>query len=132
MFVEYEINHFAIALKIISPLRNSLNPLSTFTHKPQRCIREPPHCAELQDNRAVQGTQHLPKPGQVCIVLCVSVYMSIVATDCLIYLFCVKCLCSVTYRNLRSSIIDLVLATDMAKHFEHLAKFNMYSVSIAI
>ncbi|XP_064390793.1 high affinity cAMP-specific and IBMX-insensitive 3',5'-cyclic phosphodiesterase 8B-like [Halichondria panicea] len=35
---------------------------------------------------------------------------------------------SVTYRNLRSSIIDLVLATDMAKHFEHLAKFNMYSV----
>lgn len=29
-----------------------------------------------------------------------------------------------TYHNLRSSIVDLVLATDMSKHFEHLAKFK--------
>lgn len=29
------------------------------------------------------------------------------------------------FRTLRTSIIDLVLATDMAKHFEHLAKFNV-------
>lgn len=28
------------------------------------------------------------------------------------------------YRSLRASIVDLVLATDMAKHFEHLAKFK--------
>ena len=33
------------------------------------------------------------------------------------------------YRTLRSSIIDLVLATDMSKHFEHLTKFNVSSVS---
>lgn len=32
------------------------------------------------------------------------------------------------YRTLRSSIIDLVLATDMSKHFEHLTKFNVSSV----
>ncbi|KAL5481536.1 hypothetical protein EMCRGX_G021720 [Ephydatia muelleri] len=29
-----------------------------------------------------------------------------------------------TFRSLRGAIIDLVLATDMAKHFEHLAKFK--------
>lgn len=29
------------------------------------------------------------------------------------------------YRTLRTAIIDLVLATDMAKHFEHLTKFNV-------
>jgi high affinity cAMP-specific and IBMX-insensitive 3',5'-cyclic phosphodiesterase 8 len=29
-----------------------------------------------------------------------------------------------TYRELRTSIIDMVLATDMAQHFEHLTKFN--------
>lgn len=36
-----------------------------------------------------------------------------------------------TYESLRSAIIDLVLATDMSKHFEHLAKFEgaMSSVS---
>ena len=30
----------------------------------------------------------------------------------------------VTYQSLRSSIIDLVLATDMSKHFEHVSKFS--------
>lgn len=28
-----------------------------------------------------------------------------------------------TYRDVRQSIIDMVLATDMTKHFEHIAKF---------
>jgi len=36
---------------------------------------------------------------------------------------------STTYRTLRTSVIDLVLATDMAKHFEHLSKFSMSVVS---
>lgn len=29
-----------------------------------------------------------------------------------------------TYREMRSSIIDMVLATDMSQHFEHLTKFS--------
>lgn len=29
------------------------------------------------------------------------------------------------FRSLRTYIIELVLATDMAKHFEHLTKFNV-------
>lgn len=29
-----------------------------------------------------------------------------------------------TYREMRTSIIDMVLATDMSQHFEHLTKFN--------
>lgn len=29
-----------------------------------------------------------------------------------------------TYKTLRQGLIDMVLATDMAKHFEHLTKFN--------
>lgn len=35
------------------------------------------------------------------------------------------------FRGLRTSIIDLVLATDMAKHFEHLTKFNMNLVRLS-
>ncbi len=38
--------------------------------------------------------------------------------------------CRATFRSLRTSIIDLVLATDMAKHFEHLTKFNVTAVSV--
>lgn len=30
------------------------------------------------------------------------------------------------YRNLRRDIIELVLATDMSKHFEHLQRFKHY------
>lgn len=33
-----------------------------------------------------------------------------------------------TYKELRQSIIDMILATEMTKHFEHLAKFvSVYS-----
>ena len=34
-----------------------------------------------------------------------------------------------TYREMRTSIIDMVLATDMSQHFEHLTKFNTLLVS---
>ena len=34
-----------------------------------------------------------------------------------------------TYREMRVSIIDMVLATDMSQHFEHLTKFNALMVS---
>lgn len=33
-----------------------------------------------------------------------------------------------TYKELRQSIVDMILATEMTKHFEHLAKFvSVYS-----
>lgn len=32
--------------------------------------------------------------------------------------------CSDDYRTMRHSIIDMVLATEMTKHFEHVSKFN--------
>ena len=47
-------------------------------------------------------------------------YVTMLATFTLVLLCC-----SAMYRSLRSSIIDLVLATDMAKHFEHLSKFTV-------
>ena len=34
-----------------------------------------------------------------------------------------------TYREMRVSIIDMVLATDMSQHFEHLTKFHALMVS---
>jgi len=34
--------------------------------------------------------------------------------------------CRVTYRTLRRDIIELVLATDMSKHFEHLQRFKHF------
>ena len=32
--------------------------------------------------------------------------------------------CRETYQNIRQNIVEMVLATDMSKHFEHLSKFT--------
>lgn len=42
-----------------------------------------------------------------------------------------KNLSSELYRDVRQSVIDMVLATDMTKHFEHLAKFmNVFQTGL--
>jgi len=38
-----------------------------------------------------------------------------------------------TYRDVRQSIIDMVLATEMTKHFEHISKFiHVFTKSVSI
>ncbi len=71
---------------------------------------------------------HMCHNYSVCVCACIIIMHSSMCV-CACIICTLLCVCSVTYRNLRSSIIDLVMATDMAKHFEHLAKFNMYTVS---
>lgn len=56
--------------------------------------------------------------GLVCIVLCVVC----TRVGYSVYVYCMWCFRE-DYRYLRQSIIDMVLATDMTKHFDHLNKF---------
>ena len=42
----------------------------------------------------------------------------------------VSCLTRPTYRIVRRDIIELVLATDMSKHFEHLQRFKHFLPSL--
>ena len=101
----------------------------------QVCAGEPPCVSGLPPHGegGAPASQHLPIPGRVSgpqpmhfpsivppFILSLS-FTSFLLPSLLSFSPCPS---RPTYRAMRTSIIDMVLATDMSRHFEHLTKFK--------